>query len=230
MANFNFADVPLPEDNVPWTVHDGAFFTENVLRNQRARAPTERRLVGEHPELRAEQLASQLEAERARSVRLEAGLQRAEERLADEQVRAAVAEERWQPLLRQRDDAQRERQRAARALSAMHAEKNKDDTRSVGTLFPRPGNYVQPRGDLAAAISGAASECGLKAVNVSAPLIPRMTMAQMYKFDAMLMSRIEKEPKTIFFITRMRGSCGARPPYGGGSEVGSCMYSHVSAW
>lgn len=59
-----------------------------------------------------------------RRVRLVHGqLHRAEERLLDEQVRAAVAEERWQPLIRQRDDAMRERSRAARALNALHAEK-----------------------------------------------------------------------------------------------------------
>jgi len=46
-----------------------------------------------------------------------------EERLLDEQVRASVAEERWQPLVRQREEAQRERHRATRALSALHAEK-----------------------------------------------------------------------------------------------------------
>ena len=74
-------------------------------------------------ERRRDDLAAAIEAERADALRAKAALARAEERVMEEQVRSAVAEERWGPLLRQRDEAQRERARAARALSAMHAEK-----------------------------------------------------------------------------------------------------------
>ena len=74
-------------------------------------------------ERRRDLIARQLESEREERTRMVSALHRADEKIMEEQVRASVAEERWQPLIRQRDDAQRERQRAARALSALHAEK-----------------------------------------------------------------------------------------------------------
>ena len=74
-------------------------------------------------ERRRDGLAAAIDAERENALRAKTVLARAEERVMEEQVRSAVAEERWGPLLRQRDEAQRERARAARALSAMHAEK-----------------------------------------------------------------------------------------------------------
>lgn len=85
--------------------------------------------------------SERVEAERVERIRVESLLHRSEERLLDEQVRAAVAEERWQPLVKQRDDAQRERSRAARALNALHAEKRElqwaiGDQAMMRTLTP----------------------------------------------------------------------------------------------
>ena len=76
--------------------------------------------------------------ERAERVRLEAALGRTEEQLLNEQVRASIAEERWQPLIRQRDEGQRERSRAARALSAVHAERRELQW-AIGDLRHRVG-------------------------------------------------------------------------------------------
>ena len=74
-------------------------------------------------ERRRDALIHSLDGERSEAVRVKSALARAEEKIMEEQVRCAVAEEKWGPLMRQRDEAQRERARAARALSAMHAEK-----------------------------------------------------------------------------------------------------------
>ena len=78
---------------------------------------------GRQAERRCDALMATLEKERHEALRTQTALARAEERLMEERVRGQVAEERWGPLLRQRDEAQRERARAARALSAMHAER-----------------------------------------------------------------------------------------------------------
>ena len=109
-------------------------------------------------ERRRDALARQLEAERTEHARLVTTVHRTEERLMEEQVRASVAEERWQPLMRQRDDAYRERARAARALSAAHAEKRElqwavsdlgNSRRGGVPLLPAHGSSV-PMDSLAA--------------------------------------------------------------------------------
>ena len=88
-----------------------------------------------------------------------------------------------------------------RILAEMKAADVAHDKRCVGTLFPRPSNFVQPKGNVAHAILEAAREHNVKAVDLSAPLLPRMTIAQAYAFKARLFRRIEEDPKTIFFIT-----------------------------
>lgn len=115
------------------TLEAAAAAQDEAMRGAAVRAQSEKESLQAHieyaeercreAELRQETLAKQLEAERTEMIRLKGHLQRTEERVMEEQVRAAVAEERWQPLLRQRDEAQRERARSARALSAVQAEK-----------------------------------------------------------------------------------------------------------
>lgn len=90
---------------------------------------------------------------------------------------------------------------AQRRMAEMKADKNVNDKRFVGVLFPRPDNFRQPKGDLATAIREAASSHDIKAVDMSGALLPCMTMAQLYKWEAKLCARIEKEPETIFFVT-----------------------------
>ena len=87
-----------------------------------------------------------------------------------------MAEERWQPLLRQRDDAQRERARAARALSAAHAEKRElewavsDLGRRGGRvpLLPSRSSSTAPYDALAPSPPGAWEAPRPTAANVSA--------------------------------------------------------------
>lgn len=86
-------------------------------------------------------------------------------------------------------------------LAEMKADLARGDTRCVGSLFTRPENFRQPKGDLASAIQKAASENGINSVNMSAALLPRMTMEQCFKWKAKLFKRIESEPDTIFFVT-----------------------------
>lgn len=90
---------------------------------------------------------------------------------------------------------------AQRLFAEMKADTEKDDKRCVGQLFPRPDNFRQPKGDLAAAIHEAATSHGMRAINMSPALLPRMTMAQVHKWKAKLFARIEEEPDTIFFVT-----------------------------
>lgn len=92
-------------------------------------------------ERRRDALVNQLESGRKDMSKMQSALHRASEQIMEEQVRASVAEERWQPLIRQRDDAQKERARAARALSAVRAEKRELEW-AVSDLGRRGGGGV----------------------------------------------------------------------------------------
>ena len=92
-------------------------------------------------ERRRDALVNQLESGRNDMSKMQSALHRASEQIMEEQVRASVAEERWQPLIRQRDEAQKERARAARALSAVRAEKRELEW-AVSDLGRRGGGGV----------------------------------------------------------------------------------------
>lgn len=89
----------------------------------------------------------------------------------------------------------------SRLMAERKAQMNRDDTRCVSAVCPRPDNFRQPSKPLAPMIRKISAEEGVKAVDLSAPLLPRMTIAQLYKWKALLMRRIQQERDTIFFVT-----------------------------
>ena len=83
--------------------HEAARYAAERLRSETG----ELRTRCEYAELQAKELeqqrratAERFELERAERLRMELLMRRSEEKLLEEQVRAAVAEERWQPLVR----------------------------------------------------------------------------------------------------------------------------------
>ena len=90
---------------------------------------------------------------------------------------------------------------AQRVLAERKAQAAKDDVRCVGTVYPRPDDFVQPMEPLAPLIRKIAEERKIEAIDLSAPLLPRMTIAQVWKWKSLLMKKIEMKPQTIFYVT-----------------------------
>ena len=89
----------------------------------------------------------------------------------------------------------------ARVLAERRARTLQSCTQAIGILYPRPDTFLQPRGRISDAIVRTAAEHRLVALDVSGCLMPRMTVAQLYRWNAKLLGRVETSPETLFYAT-----------------------------